>query len=67
MLAWCCGTTVHPRGTSVGMNVNLTPELETLVGRKVTSGMYVSASELPGTGLSRHHADGQEQKATSDR
>ena len=30
----------------VGMNVNLTPELETLVRRKVASGMYTSASEV---------------------
>jgi len=28
------------------MNVNLTPELETLVRRKVASGMYTSASEV---------------------
>ena len=30
----------------MGMNVNLTPELETLVRRKVASGMYTSASEV---------------------
>lgn len=30
----------------MGMNVNLTPELETLVRRKVASGMYASASEV---------------------
>ena len=30
----------------MGMNVNLTPELEGLVRRKVASGMYTSASEV---------------------
>lgn len=30
----------------MGMNVNLTPELELLVRRKVASGMYTSASEV---------------------
>jgi len=30
----------------MGMNINLTPELETLVRRKVASGMYTSASEV---------------------
>lgn len=30
----------------MGMNVNLTPELEELVRSKVTSGMYASASEV---------------------
>jgi antitoxin ParD1/3/4 len=30
----------------MGMNVNLTPELEALVRRKVASGMYTSASEV---------------------
>ena len=30
----------------MGMNVNLTPELESLVRRKVASGMYTSASEV---------------------
>lgn len=30
----------------MGMNVNLTPELEMLVRRKVASGMYTSASEV---------------------
>ncbi len=30
----------------MGMNVNLTPELKTLVRRKVASGMYTSASEV---------------------
>ena len=30
----------------MGMNVNLTPELETLVRRKVASGLYGSASEV---------------------
>lgn len=30
----------------MGMNVNLTPELEELVRRKVASGMYNSASEV---------------------
>jgi antitoxin ParD1/3/4 len=30
----------------MGMNVNLTPELETLVRRKVASGLYTSASEV---------------------
>jgi len=30
----------------MGMNVDLTPELETLVRRKVASGMYTSASEV---------------------
>jgi antitoxin ParD1/3/4 len=30
----------------VGMNVNLTPQLEELVRSKVASGMYTSASEV---------------------
>lgn len=30
----------------MGMNVNLTPELEELVRSKVASGMYTSASEV---------------------
>jgi antitoxin ParD1/3/4 len=30
----------------MGMNVNLTPQLEDLVRRKVASGMYTSASEV---------------------
>jgi antitoxin ParD1/3/4 len=30
----------------MGMNVNLTPELEELVRRKVASGRYTSASEV---------------------
>lgn len=30
----------------MGMDVNLTPELETLVRRRVASGMYTSASEM---------------------
>jgi len=30
----------------VGMNVNLTPQLEELVRAKVSSGMYTSASEV---------------------
>jgi antitoxin ParD1/3/4 len=30
----------------VGMNVNLTPQLEELVRAKVASGMYTSASEV---------------------
>lgn len=30
----------------MGMNVNLTPQLEELVRRKVASGMYGSASEV---------------------
>ena len=30
----------------MGMNVNLTPELESLVRDKVASGMYTSASEV---------------------
>ena len=30
----------------MGMNVNLTPQLESLVRDKVTSGMYTSASEV---------------------
>ena len=30
----------------MGMNVNLTPELEEMVRRKVASGMYNSASEV---------------------
>ena len=30
----------------MGMNVNLTPELDTLVRRKVASGLYGSASEV---------------------
>jgi antitoxin ParD1/3/4 len=30
----------------MGMNVNLTPELEKLVRRKVASGLYTSASEV---------------------
>jgi antitoxin ParD1/3/4 len=30
----------------MGMNVNLTPQLEELVRAKVNSGMYASASEL---------------------
>ncbi len=30
----------------MGMNVNLTPQLEDLVRSKVTSGMYTSASEV---------------------
>jgi len=30
----------------MGMNVNLTPELETLVRRKVASGLYTSAREV---------------------
>ncbi|MCW7540239.1 type II toxin-antitoxin system ParD family antitoxin [Aquabacterium sp. A7-Y] len=30
----------------MGMNVNLTPQLEELVRRKVSSGMYTSASEV---------------------
>jgi len=30
----------------MGMNVNLTPQLEDLVRRKVASGMYSSASEV---------------------
>jgi len=33
------------------MNVSLTPELEELVNRKVTSGMYHSASEVIREGL----------------
>jgi antitoxin ParD1/3/4 len=32
--------------SSMGMNVNLTPQLEDLVRRKVASGMYTSASEV---------------------
>ena len=35
----------------MGMNVNLTPELESLVRRKVASGMYTSASEVVRAGL----------------
>ena len=31
---------------SMGMNVNLTPQLEELVRAKVNSGMYTSASEV---------------------
>ena len=30
----------------MGMNVNLTPQLEEIVRRKVASGMYTSASEV---------------------
>lgn len=30
----------------MGMNVNLTPQLEEMVRQKVTSGMYTSASEV---------------------
>jgi antitoxin ParD1/3/4 len=30
----------------MGMNVNLTPQLESLVRSKVTSGLYTSASEV---------------------
>ncbi len=30
----------------MGMNVNLTPQLEELVRQKVSSGMYTSASEV---------------------
>jgi antitoxin ParD1/3/4 len=30
----------------MGMNVNLTPQLEALVRSKVTSGLYTSASEV---------------------
>ncbi len=30
----------------MGMNVNLTPQLETMIRRKVDSGMYNSASEV---------------------
>jgi antitoxin ParD1/3/4 len=30
----------------MGMNVNLTPQLEEMVRRKVASGMYTSASEV---------------------
>ena len=36
----CFGT------TSMGMNVNLTPQLEDLVRSKVSSGLYTSASEV---------------------
>jgi hypothetical protein len=35
-----------PGGHAVGMNVNLTPQLEELVRAKVASGMYSSASEV---------------------
>jgi len=30
----------------MGMNINLTPQLESLVRSKVTSGLYTSASEV---------------------
>lgn len=30
----------------MGMNINLTPQLEEMVRQKVTSGMYTSASEV---------------------
>lgn len=30
----------------MGMNINLTPQLEEMVRRKVTSGLYTSASEV---------------------
>jgi antitoxin ParD1/3/4 len=30
----------------MGMNINLTPQLEDVVRRKVTSGLYTSASEV---------------------
>jgi len=33
-------------GTAMGMNVNLTPQLEELVRSKVASGLYTSASEV---------------------
>ncbi len=30
----------------MGMNINLTPQLEAMVRQKVTSGLYTSASEV---------------------
>jgi antitoxin ParD1/3/4 len=36
---------------SVAMNVSLTPELERLIGQKVESGLYTTASEVVREGL----------------
>jgi antitoxin ParD1/3/4 len=37
---------IRDRDSSMGMNVNLTPQLEALVRQKVESGLYGSASEV---------------------
>ena len=39
--------------TETSMNVSLTPGLEQLVNEKVRSGLYQTASEVPGPHLSR--------------
>lgn len=43
--------TVFKQVQTVGMNVNLTPQLEELVRAKVSSGLYSSASEVVREGL----------------
>jgi antitoxin ParD1/3/4 len=37
---------ISTRGRTMGMNINLTPQLEDLVRQKVASGLYTSASEV---------------------
>jgi antitoxin ParD1/3/4 len=37
---------IHKQGNFMGMNINLTPQLEEMVRQKVTSGLYTSASEV---------------------
>lgn len=37
---------IESRGFTMGMNINLTPQLEEMVRQKVNSGLYTSASEV---------------------
>jgi len=51
----------------MGMNVNLTPQLEDMVRRKVASGMYGSASEVVREALRLMEAHDQERAARLER